>query len=55
MAKLNGFNVEIGAKVRQCCTCGTIFSEYLSSCPHCNGQKYNVKELTRDMEAGLGR
>ena len=51
MALLNGVNVQVGEKVKQCATCGTIFSNHLSSCPHCGGQKYNVKELERrDLE-----
>jgi predicted nucleic acid-binding Zn-ribbon protein len=44
-----GFNV--GEKVKQCSTCGTMYSNHLKECPHCCGQKYEVKELTRgDLE-----
>jgi Zn finger protein HypA/HybF involved in hydrogenase expression len=46
----NKLNINIGEKVRQCETCGTIFSTHLSSCPHCGGVKYNVKELTPELE-----
>jgi len=46
----NKLNINIGEKIRQCETCGTVFSNHLSSCPHCGGVKYNVKELTPDLE-----
>ena len=54
MAKLDGINIEIGEKIRQC-KCGHYFSNHRSSCPHCGGQDYKIKELTRDIEREIER
>jgi len=55
MAKLNGININIGEKVRQCSSYGTCFSNHQSSCPHCGGCKYNILELTREIEKEIER
>jgi len=39
-------NINVGDKVRQCRSCGTVFSNHLSSCPHCGGTQYLVLEIT---------
>jgi len=54
MAKLDGVNIEIGEKVRQC-NCGHYYSNHLSKCPNCGGQSYMVKELTREVEREIER
>jgi predicted nucleic acid-binding Zn-ribbon protein len=50
----NRLNINIGEKVRQCTQCGTYYSNHLSTCPHCGGSKYNVKELTPEIEREIG-
>jgi len=48
-------NINVGDKVRQCASCGTMYSNHLSSCPHCGGTKYNILEITPQTKAELER
>ena len=48
-------NINVGDKVRQCETCGTYFSNHLSTCPHCGGSRYKVLEITRQNKDEIER